>query len=75
MESNRSTGHVPIIRAPKGNAAEMVAKKLDLKIRDALLSASRAHGATTLFSQDSSGLSNLQRPRAIFPYLFFSSGS
>ncbi|KAG8219617.1 Sec1-like protein [Butyriboletus roseoflavus] len=58
-----TAGHVPIIRAPKGNAAEMVAKKLDVEIRDALLSASRSHGTTTsLFSQDSSGLSNLQRP-------------
>ncbi|KIJ65059.1 hypothetical protein HYDPIDRAFT_27790 [Hydnomerulius pinastri MD-312] len=58
-----TAGHVPIIRAPKGNAAEMVAKKLEVKIRDALLSASRSHGATaSLFSQDSSGLSNLQRP-------------
>ncbi|KAG1749761.1 Sec1-like protein [Suillus paluster] len=56
-------GHVPIIRAPKGNAAEMIAKKLDIKIRDAILSASRTHGATTsLFAQDASGLSNLQRP-------------
>ncbi|KIJ21974.1 hypothetical protein PAXINDRAFT_95428 [Paxillus involutus ATCC 200175] len=63
--------HVPIIRAPKGNAAEMVAKKLEVKIRDALLSTSRTHGATaSLFSQDSSGLSNLQRPRRtsiVFP--------
>ncbi|KAG2045099.1 Sec1-like protein [Suillus americanus] len=56
-------GHVPIIRAPKGNAAEMIAKKLDIKIRDAILSASRIHGATSsLFAQDASGLSNLQRP-------------
>ncbi|KAG9314165.1 Sec1-like protein [Chiua virens] len=52
-----TSGHVPIIRAPKGNAAEMVAKKLDVKIRDALISASRSHGPTaSLFSQDSSGL-------------------
>ncbi|KAH7886004.1 Sec1-like protein [Phlebopus sp. FC_14] len=58
-----TAGHVPIIRAPKGNAAEMVAKKLESKIRDALLSAPRDHGtATSLFTQDSSGLSNLQRP-------------
>ncbi|KAI6136429.1 Sec1-like protein [Pisolithus sp. B1] len=57
-----TAGHVPIIRAPKGNAAEMVAKKLEQKIRDALLTSSRTHGATTLFSQDSSGLSSLQRP-------------
>ncbi|EIW86931.1 Sec1-like protein [Coniophora puteana RWD-64-598 SS2] len=56
-------GHIPIIRAPRGNAAEMVAKKVEVKIRDALLSASRSHGATpSLFAQDTSGLSNLQRP-------------
>ncbi|CAL1693989.1 unnamed protein product [Somion occarium] len=54
-------GHVPIIRAPRGNAAEMVAKKLETKIRDAILSASRSH-APSLFAQDSTGLSNLQRP-------------
>lgn len=49
----------------------MVAKKLEVKIRDALLSASRAHGPTTsLFSQDSAGLSNLQRPCMIFFFLF-----
>ncbi|KAG1893585.1 Sec1-like protein [Suillus fuscotomentosus] len=55
--------HVPVIRAPKGNAAEMIAKKLDIKIRDVILSASRTHGATSsLFAQDASGLSNLQRP-------------
>ncbi|KIM70335.1 hypothetical protein SCLCIDRAFT_1207666 [Scleroderma citrinum Foug A] len=58
-----TAGHVPIIRAPKGNAAEMVARRLEVKIRDALLSSSRTQGTTTsLFSQDSSGLSNLQRP-------------
>ncbi|KAF9486351.1 Sly1 vesicle trafficking sec1-like protein [Pholiota conissans] len=59
-----TTGHVPFIRAPRGNAAEMIAKKLDTKIRDAILSASRAHGGSTssLFSQDSTGISNLQRP-------------
>ena len=68
-------GQVPVIRAPKGNAAEMVAQKLETKIRDAILSASRL-GASSAggyqpvnsspagpFSQDSSnGLSNLQRP-------------
>jgi sec1 family domain-containing protein 1 len=58
------SGHVPFIRAPKGNAAEMVAKRLEQKIRDAILSAARATpGTTTLFSQDATGLSNLQRPR------------
>ncbi|EIN13836.1 SLY1 protein [Punctularia strigosozonata HHB-11173 SS5] len=58
-----TTGHVPVIRAPKGNAAETVAKRLEQKIRDAILSAARAPpGTTTLFSQDATGLSNLQRP-------------
>ncbi|KAF8640441.1 hypothetical protein AX17_000106 [Amanita inopinata Kibby_2008] len=60
-----TTGHVPIIRAPKGNAAEMVAKKLESKIRDSLLMVTRAHGnapTSTLFTQDTTGLSNLQRP-------------
>ncbi|KIY52028.1 Sec1-like protein [Fistulina hepatica ATCC 64428] len=57
-------GQVPYIRSPRGNAAEMVAKKLEIKIRDALLTASRSHSApsSTLFSQEVSGLSNLQRP-------------
>ncbi|OCH96411.1 Sec1-like protein [Obba rivulosa] len=54
-------GHVPIIRCPKGNAAEMVAKRLETKIRDALLSSARSH-TQSLFAQDSTGLSNLQRP-------------
>lgn len=55
------SGHVPFIRAPRGNAAEMVAKKLETKIRDALITASRSH-SSSLFSQDATGLSNLQRP-------------
>ncbi|KAH9950914.1 Sec1-like protein [Amylocystis lapponica] len=54
-------GHVPLIRCPKGNAAEMVAKRLETKIRDAILSAARSH-ATSLFAQDATGLSTLQRP-------------
>ncbi|KAH9898282.1 Sec1-like protein [Cubamyces lactineus] len=54
-------GHVPIIRAPRGNAAEMIAKKLEQKIRDAILSSARSH-TSSLFAQDASGLSNLQRP-------------
>jgi hypothetical protein len=57
-------GHVPFIRAPRGNAAEMIAKRLEGKIRDAILSSSRSHASTTnLFVQDSTGLSTLQRPR------------
>ncbi|PPQ90944.1 hypothetical protein CVT25_008255 [Psilocybe cyanescens] len=59
-----TAGHVPFIRAPRGNAAEMIAKKLETKIRDAILSGVRSHGSSSssLFSQDSTGLSNLQRP-------------
>ena len=57
-------GHVPIIRSPRGNAAEMIAKKLETKIRDALLSAARSN-TTSLFSQESTGLSSLQRPRKL----------
>lgn len=62
-------GHVPYIRCPKGNAAEMIARKLETKIRDAILTASRSQtpsSASALFAQDSSGLSNLQRPRKQF---------
>lgn len=57
-------GHVPFIRAPRGNAAEMVAKKLETKIRDAILSATRGppSSSSSLFAQDATGLSNLQRP-------------
>lgn len=57
------TGHVPYIRAPKGNAAEMVAKKLEGKIRDAVLSSSRPGSSSGLFAPDSTGLASLQRPR------------
>jgi hypothetical protein len=64
-------GHIPFIRAPKGNAAEMIAKNLETKIRDALLTASRSHGSSaSLFAQDSTGLSNLQRPRLSFNFIF-----
>lgn len=42
----------------------MIAKKLETKIRDAILSSGRSHNSSTsLFSPDSTGLSNLQRPR------------
>ena len=49
----------------KGNAAEMVSRKLETKIRDALLTSSRTQNTSSpsLFAHDSSGLSNLQRPR------------
>ncbi|TDL28548.1 Sly1 vesicle trafficking sec1-like protein [Rickenella mellea] len=58
-------GHVPYIRCPKGNAAEMIARKLEGKIRDAILTASRSSASSlssSLFAPDSTGLSNLQRP-------------
>ncbi|KAJ7694169.1 Sly1 vesicle trafficking sec1-like protein [Mycena rosella] len=61
-----TVGHVPYIRCPRGNAAEMIAKKLETKIRDALLTTSRSHShspnSAALFSQDASGLAGLQRP-------------
>ena len=50
----------------------MVAKKLETKIRDALLTASRSHLPSGLFAQDSTGLSNLQRPR-MYPKILISS--
>ncbi|KIJ37391.1 hypothetical protein M422DRAFT_33728 [Sphaerobolus stellatus SS14] len=55
-------GQVPYIRAPRSTAAEMIAKKLDTKIRDAILMASRSSSGTGLFVQDSNGLGALQRP-------------
>lgn len=55
-------GQVPIIRAPRGNAAEMIAKKVETKIRDSLITSSRSQ-SLSLFSQESGGLSTLQRPR------------
>ncbi|KAF8910017.1 Sly1 vesicle trafficking sec1-like protein [Gymnopilus junonius] len=57
-----TAGHVPFIRAPRGNAAEMIAKRVETKIRDAVLSASRSQSSTSFFAQDSTGLSNLHRP-------------
>ena len=51
----------------------MIAKKLETKIRDALLSASRTHASSTssLFAQDSTGFSSLQRPRKAISLLAF----
>ncbi|XP_018571692.1 protein sly1 homolog [Anoplophora glabripennis] len=54
-------GTVPIIRSPKGNAAEMVAKQLDKKLRDNLFDA-----RNNLFQMDAqSGNFNFQRPLLI----------
>jgi sec1 family domain-containing protein 1 len=42
----------------------MVAKKLEEKIRDAILTSARpGSSSSSLFAPDSTGLSNLQRPR------------
>lgn len=40
----------------------MIAKKLDNKIRDAILTAARSTTGTGLFAQESNSLSALQRP-------------
>jgi sec1 family domain-containing protein 1 len=50
-------GCIPIIRCPRGNAAEMVAKKLDSKLRDHLMDM-----RDNLFQQDPSSLASLRRP-------------
>ncbi|KAI9444621.1 SLY1 protein [Lactarius indigo] len=54
-------GQVPIIRAPRGNAAEMIAKKVETKIRDSIITASRSQG-TSPFSQEPGVLTTLHRP-------------
>jgi hypothetical protein len=35
-------GQLPLIRAPRGNAAEMVARKLDSRLRDHVATSSRS---------------------------------
>lgn len=54
-------GTVPIIRSPKGNAAEMVAKKLDKKLRENLADARN----NLLHSDAQAGNFNFQRPLLI----------
>lgn len=49
-------GIVPIIRSPRGNAAEMVARKLDAKLRDHISSSSSQRGGPGF------GADSLQRP-------------
>lgn len=48
-------GVIPIIRCPRGNAAEIIANKLDSKLRDHVM-----NSRTNLFSDNTT--SNLQRP-------------
>ncbi|XP_050308069.1 protein sly1 homolog [Anthonomus grandis grandis] len=56
-----TAGTVPIIRSPKGNAAEMVAQKLDKKLRENLFDA-----RNNLFTGDTqSGNFNFHRPLLI----------
>ncbi|KAG8968624.1 Vesicle trafficking between the ER and Golgi [Tulasnella sp. 419] len=54
-----TSGQIPYIRCPRGNAAEMVAKSLEGKIRDQILSSARGGG---VFSQGEGGLGGLTRP-------------
>ena len=58
--SKRQAGQVPIICAPRGNVAEMIAKKVEMKIWDSIITASHSQGSSSLFSQEPSGLSTLQ---------------
>ncbi|KAI8074947.1 Sec1-like protein [Gongronella butleri] len=50
-------GMIPIIRCPRGNAAEMIANKLDSKLRDHVM-----NSRTNLFSEHASSHIHLQRP-------------
>lgn len=56
-----TTGQIPYIRCPRGNAAEMIATKLEQKIRDQLLVSARSGGG--VFSQGEGGIGGLTRPR------------
>jgi hypothetical protein len=51
-------GQVPIIRCPRGNAAEMVAHKLDARLRD------QVHSRTPNAFNDTSSTSSFSRPGA-----------
>lgn len=56
------TGQLPIIRCPRGNAAEMVARKLDSRLRDHLLSTSSSRSSGSGGNLFSSATASLQRP-------------
>jgi hypothetical protein len=64
-------GNMPIIRCPRGNAAEMVARKLDAKLRDYITSGVGSRGGGGGAYGD--GLSGLQRPRECGSWRFSSS--
>lgn len=53
-------GQLPLIRAPRGNAAEMVARKLDARLRDHLATGRNSN----LFSAGSDN--SFGRPRECF---------
>ncbi|CAG7852025.1 SubName: Full=Related to SLY1 protein {ECO:0000313/EMBL:CCA75728.1} [Serendipita indica DSM 11827] len=55
-----TSGQVPYIRSPRRNAAEMVARKLNAKIRDHILNAART--GRSLFASDGGGVGALGRP-------------
>lgn len=58
---DKFVGSVPIIRSPKGNAAEMVAQKLDKKLRENLFDARN----NLFLTETQSGNFNFQRPLLI----------
>ena len=57
-------GQIPYIRCPRGNAAEMVAQKLEQKIRDQISGSTR--GGSSVFAQGESGIGGLTRPREYY---------
>ena len=60
-----ASGSIPIIRCPRGNAAEMVARRLETKLRDHVAATTSQRGARDGgFGTD--GLNSLQRPREFF---------
>lgn len=54
-------GQVPIIRCPRGNAAEMVAHKLDARLRD------QVHSRTPNPFNDTSSVTSFSRPGLVDP--------
>ncbi|KAK4050541.1 Vesicle trafficking between the ER and Golgi [Microbotryomycetes sp. JL221] len=49
-----TTGQLPIVRAPRGNAAEMVARKVDQKLRDYIASSRGVNAFTSATGADGS---------------------
>jgi hypothetical protein len=58
-------GVMPIIRSPRGNAAEMVAKRLEGRLRDYLM-----NSRNTASSTDPGSYANLTRPGILFFLIF-----